>query len=103
MALNSSESLGTVIRSSRQRQQITLRTFAKRLGISPAFQTLIEQDRSMPDAQLIQRIARELELDPDQLCGLAGKLTPQVQKKLSQLARGDPKYFRSMLNKMAGE
>jgi transcriptional regulator with XRE-family HTH domain len=101
MSLNA-ESFGTQIRNERLRKEITLRELARRLKISPAFQTLIETDRSSPDAGLIARIAKELDLDADGLCGLAGKISRETTEKLARVARQDPKFFRTMVNRMGG-
>lgn len=102
MEVNNSATFGARVRTVRLGKRITLRELAKRLGISPAFQTQIEKDQSVPTSELIERIAKELELDANELCGLAGKLTPDAQRTLSRLARRDPKIFRSMIERMGG-
>ena len=101
MAVNK-DSLGMRIRSIRLKNQITLRELARRLGISPALQTLIETDRNVPDSELITRIAKELRLDADELCAIAGKITQEMTEKLARIARKDPKFFRTMVNRIGG-
>jgi transcriptional regulator with XRE-family HTH domain len=100
--MNTKGTLGSVIRDARLNRQITLRAFAKQIGVSPALETQIEKDRTVPSGEVIQRIAAALELDEDALCGLAGKLTASAQRIFSRVARSDPKFFRTMLDRIGG-
>ena len=102
MGLNDHRTFGTRVREARLAKSITLRELARRLGISAAFQTLIEQDRNIPTSELIERTSKELELDANELCGLVGKLTPDVERTLSKVARTDPKFFRTLVERIGG-
>lgn len=102
MASNNSSTLGYFVRSTRLERHITLRAFAKRMQISPSHLSAIEQDQTVPAVALIERMAQALEVDADMLCALAGKLTPAVQKVLTRTARTDPKFFRTMIERIGG-
>jgi transcriptional regulator with XRE-family HTH domain len=99
---NSDESFGCRIRASRLNKQVTLRSFAKRLGVAPSHLSNIENGGVIPDADVIRRIATELEEDVDELFALAGKLTPEAIRAFTRTARTDPKFFRSMVERLGG-
>jgi len=53
----------------------SLRQVAGRAGIKPAYLSKVEQDQVPPPSEgMIFRLANELELDPDELLGRAGKI-----------------------------
>jgi len=95
--------LGTAIRAARNRQEITLRAFAGKMQISASLLSLIEQDEHVPPKELIVRIAMALGENADFWCGLAGKVTPEVEKSLARMARRDPQFFRTVLHRIGGE
>jgi transcriptional regulator with XRE-family HTH domain len=59
--------LGTRIRSARVAADITLRGFARRLGVSPSLISQIERDRVMPSVATLYAIASELGFSMDEL------------------------------------
>jgi transcriptional regulator with XRE-family HTH domain len=99
---NNDEDFGGHVRASRLSKHVTLRAFAKRLGIAPSQLSNIENGLLVPDPDVIRRIATELEEDVDQLFALAGKLTPEAIRAFTRAARSDPKFFRSMVERMGG-
>lgn len=70
--------LGEFIRQRRIAADIGLRELARRIGKSPSFITILENDDNPPSASedTLAAIARELKVEPAELITLAGK-TPQ--------------------------
>lgn len=70
--------LGELIRQRRIAADIGLRELARRIGKSPSFITILENDDNPPSAteETLAAIAREIKVEPAELITLAGK-TPQ--------------------------
>lgn len=70
--------VGQVIADARKRRGIGLRALARKVGRSPSFLAMIEKSDPPPGMgeETLQRIAIELDLDPDVVLTLAGK-TPE--------------------------
>lgn len=98
--LNMSGSLGQRILQARKAQRRTLRETAKAAMISPALLSLIEQDKHVPSRDVIVRLANLLNGDPDRWCGLAGRVTPELEARLARLANEEPEFFRKLVNKL---
>jgi transcriptional regulator with XRE-family HTH domain len=72
------------------------------VGVSPALLSLTEQDKHVPPKELIVKLAQLLGGDADQWCGMAGKITPKAEAHLAKMAKDDPMFFRSMINRKGG-
>lgn len=72
---------------------MTLRTLAATVGVSPALLSLIEQNKHVPQADLVCKLATVLGSNPDAWCAMIGRLNPAVESRLVDLARNDPKAF----------
>ncbi len=92
--------LGRELVAARAGQHKTLRGLAKEAEISPALLSLIERDKHVPGMALVVRLAGLLNVDGDYLCALVGRITPAAEKHLAQIAREDPKFFRSMVDRL---
>src|SRR3984893_4115513 len=82
---------GEVIRARREELKITLRTFAATVEMSPTYLSKVERGEFPPPAEKkIVAIAKQLNLNPDELLGLAGRVasdvTQIIQKQPSELA-----------------
>lgn len=67
--------LGQLIRNTRESKEIGLRELARRIEKSPSFLVGLETgDEPSVSEETLQSIASELELDPDRLIILAGKV-----------------------------
>ena len=80
--VNEMETLGTVIRDARVRTERSLREFAKQLGITPSYQSDIENDRRVPAEEVLKKIAESLNLNFEELMALAGRLGDDVERYL---------------------
>jgi len=65
-------SLGDIIRRQRELRRLTLRTFAELTGISNPYLSQIERGLRAPSEQVVDAIARSLEMKANELYELAG-------------------------------
>lgn len=64
---------------------VTLRRFAEKVNISPTYLSKIERGDFEPPAEdTIKRIARELQCNEDKLLAMAGKVSSEVTKIITQ-------------------
>lgn len=79
---------GTWIRTERERADITLNDFARRLEISPAYWSRIEREmEKAPKDDLIERACVILGLSVDNAFIEARRLPPDIQKDLPTAVR----------------
>ena len=72
------------------------------MNVSPALLSLIEQGRHMPGKDLIVELAKLYGADADRWCGMVGTITPEAEQSLARVAKEDPQFFRSMVNRLGG-
>ncbi len=90
---------GAVIRAERTKRGFGLRQFAKTIGLSPTYLSKIERDEFGPPAEdKVVTIAKLLDLDPDEMLALAGKVASDVQ----DLIRRHPQEMASFLRSTKG-
>jgi len=91
--------LGNEIRTKRESLKVddrrySLRQVATRIGIEPAYLSKIERNEvAPPGEETIKRLSRDLELDPDVMLALAGKVSSDLQ----EVIRKRPLLFSKML------
>jgi transcriptional regulator with XRE-family HTH domain len=73
---NDRENLGKIIKQQRQAQKLTLHELSAASGVSPSHLGRIEKGERFPSAAILQRIARPLGFDEDEIFTLAGYLSP---------------------------
>jgi len=89
-------SFGVTVRRRRVQRQIGLREFAKRIGVSPTYLSKVERDEFAPPAEdKIIRIARELDLDQDELLAMAGKVASDIQAIIRKHPAETASFLRS--------
>jgi transcriptional regulator with XRE-family HTH domain len=79
---NMHTSLGEVIRNARVATGRSLREFAKALGITPSYQSDIENDRRVPSEEVLRKIAELLSLNYEELMALAGRFGEDAERYL---------------------
>jgi transcriptional regulator with XRE-family HTH domain len=72
--------LGQRIRERRLELGITLREFARRVGVSAPYLTDLEAGRRHPGPEVLVRIAEALGLPPAELEALDTRLSPEVRR-----------------------
>src|SRR5579875_3442536 len=79
---NSEKTLGEVIRDARVAAGVSLREFARSLGITPSYQSDIENDRRIPSEDVLKKIAGSLSLDFEELMALGGRFGENAERYL---------------------
>lgn len=93
------KSFGETVRAKRVAKGITLRDFARLLGVSPTYVSQIEQDKfSPPTEDRIVKMAQILHEDPDELLALAGR----VAEDLPEIIRKHPREMATFLREING-
>ena len=94
--------LGEFIRERREKLRRTDRTFslrqvAQRVGIEPSYLSKVERDIGSPPAEgTLLRIANEIQVDPDVLLAMAGK----VSSDLKEVIRRRPELFGHLIREL---
>jgi transcriptional regulator with XRE-family HTH domain len=81
---NHEQTLGDVIRDARTSKGHGLRTFAALAGITPSYQSDIENNRRIPAEEVVGKIAELLNLNFDTLMVLAGRFGEQAERYLKR-------------------
>ena len=79
---NNEKTLGEMIRDARVAAKVSLRKFARRLDITPSYQSDIENDRRIPSADILKKIASSLSLDFEELMALGGRFGEGAERYL---------------------
>jgi transcriptional regulator with XRE-family HTH domain len=93
------ETLGTFIRRARDQKDISLREFARRVGVSPAFASDIELGRRFPSGDMLEKIANVLDSELTTLRKLDTRAPVDDLKRLSE---ADPTFgvaFRTLVER----
>jgi transcriptional regulator with XRE-family HTH domain len=97
-----SNTLGAFIRARREvlREEdpaYSVRQVAERVGIEPSYLSKVERDiGSPPGEDTLVRLAADLDLDPDILLALAGK----VSTDLREVIRKRPQLFAQLIREL---
>ena len=74
---------GPLLRSMRERRDLSLRELARRAGISSTYLSVIERNQAPPPSNAkIERIAMELELDPTAMVLIAGRIPADLLSRI---------------------
>jgi transcriptional regulator with XRE-family HTH domain len=79
---NTNTTLGEVIRNARVAAGRSLRELAKALGITPSYQSDIENDRRVPSEEVLKKIADLLSLNCEELMALGGRFGEDAERYL---------------------
>ncbi len=96
------EKFGKRIRKLREKRykhdpQFSLRRFAVRVGMSPTYLSKVERDEFPPPSEnKIKTIASALEVDPDELLALAGKISSDIPA----IVRRRPALMSNLIREM---
>ena len=86
---------GATIRKLREEQGISLRKFAKAVGISPTYLSKVERDEFPPPSEeTIKKMARLLSQNEDETLALAGKTPSDVSEMVQRRPHVLPTFFR---------
>ena len=76
------ETLGETLRRARLDKDLGLRQLARTIKKTPSYLSDIENDRRVPAEDVLEDLAKELDLTFEQLMALAGRLGAQTQRYL---------------------
>jgi len=76
------KTLGQVIRDTRVAGGRSLREFARVVGITPSYQSDIENDRRIPSEDVLKKMAVSLSLNYEELMSLAGRFGDDAERYL---------------------
>jgi transcriptional regulator with XRE-family HTH domain len=82
--------LGEFIRGQRERTEMSLRRLSELSGISNPYLSQIERGLRKPSADILQQLAKALEVSAETLYVQAGMLEPRGGESLVQYIRDDP-------------
>lgn len=81
-------SFGAFIRKRREEKGVPMNTFARRIGVSPAYWSRIERGQEKPPKDdLILGAAQHLEVSVDDAFVEAQRLPPDIRENLGELVR----------------
>jgi transcriptional regulator with XRE-family HTH domain len=87
---------GKRIRRLRTERKISLRSFAKTIGISPTYLSKVERGEFPPPAEArVKAIAEALMLDSDELLALAGKVASDLPDIIQRRPREMATFLRT--------
>ncbi|MEC4804942.1 MAG: helix-turn-helix transcriptional regulator [Jaaginema sp. PMC 1079.18] len=89
---------GNLIRQARKDKGYSQRELAKQIGLDFTYLSKLENDRAdyPPKEDVIRAIARNLNLDQEELIFLAGRIPQQEEEVLRQNYKDMPLLFRRM-------
>ncbi len=89
---------GATVRQLREELGVSLRRFAARIGMSPAYLSKIERDEFAPPAEdKVRAIAEQLGQDPDVMLALAGR----ISSDLPPIIMRHPREMAALLRALA--
>lgn len=94
--------LGRFIRARREElrhddARYSLRQVAERIGVEPSFLSKVERDLgSPPSEETLVRLAGEIDVDPDVLLALAGKISSDLKEAIQRR----PVLFAELIREM---
>ena len=90
------EKFGAFIRRVRLAKEIGLREMAKKVGVSPTYQSKVERDEFPPPAEdKVRKIAEILGQDADELLAMAGRVAPDLTDIIREQPRGMADFLRA--------
>ncbi len=92
------QNFGKIIRQARKDKGLSQRQLAKLLGLDFTYLSKLENNRAdyAPKEEVIRGLARNLDLDPQELIFLAGRIPQDDEDLLKQHYKDMPTLFRRM-------
>lgn len=92
------ENFGQLIRQARKDKGYSQRELARRLGLDFTYLSKLENNRAdyAPKEEVIRSLARNLDLDEEELIFLSGRIPQQEEKLLKQHYKTMPALFRRL-------
>jgi len=97
---NDSKNLGRIIKQQRIAIPLTLTELSARSGVSPSHLSRIEKGERFPSAHILQRIARLLGFEENELFALAGYLSPQPSTEARETTKNNTRQLDPITTSM---
>ncbi len=96
--METAQNFGQIIKQARKEKSYSQRSLAKLIGIDFTYLSKIENNRAdyAPKEDVIRALARELDLNEDELVFLAGRIPQRDEELLRQHYQTMPALFRRM-------
>lgn len=102
--MNNTTEFGQFIRKKREELGLTLRAFAKELDLSPTFISELERGISRcPSEENIIKMANLLDVEPNKLITLAGKIPNEFVPDILTMIGQNPDKARTILKRTIEE
>jgi transcriptional regulator with XRE-family HTH domain len=97
-----SKTFGQLIRQARQEKGYSQRDLAKLVGVNYTYLSKLENDRAdyPPKEEVIRSLAYHLDLEANQLCDLAGRITPEDTQMVKELYQRYPTQMPVLFRQM---
>lgn len=89
---------GKKLKSLRLRKGVGIKKLAREVGVSYTYISKLENNRSTPSSEFIERIATYFELDNDDLYISANKLPKDVEELIKNNPEKAISYLRDLFN-----
>lgn len=93
--------VGERIRAARLDRQISLRSFAAEMDLSPSYFSKVERGEALAGTTTYERICARLELDPKELLQDLGLIDSETQRLFEEQYRANAREVEGLLRKMA--
>ena len=92
------DTFGDTMKALRSEKRMGVRELGRAVGISAMHISNLEKGKSMPSAELVEKLAAELEGDLDELLHLADQIDPAVVDVIQSQPQVIPSFLRSAKN-----
>jgi transcriptional regulator with XRE-family HTH domain len=99
----SNQSLGDLIREARVAKGFGLRELARKIGKTPSYLSDIENDRRVPAEDVLQDLARMLDMDFDELMARAGRFGEEAVRYMMKTPAAGMLFRKISEHKLPGE
>ena len=86
--------LGEMLKGLRKKEGIGIKTLAPRLNVDHTYLSKVENNKSTPSEDVLNRIAVYFKQDPEELMALAGRIPDDVQRILRENPREAAAFLR---------
>lgn len=97
------KTVGDVIHDARAKLNLSLRDVTKQLDITPSYLSDIENNRRVPSAEVLGKLAKLLQLDYDDLMARAGRLGEDAVRYMKRTPAAGVLFRRLAEGKASGE
>lgn len=95
-----SQSFGMVIWEARRKKRFSQRELAVKVGVDYTYLSKLENDHVQPSEKVIRSLAEHLDLNPENLVYLAGRMTQDDSEALEELVKTNYKEMSALFRRV---